>query len=434
MKLFAFYYFIFFYCLLHISCNNAIPFEVQHAIELAGDNRNELEKVLNHYNKKDKQKFQAACFLISNMKYHKSKQQIEISNQLSKYLVKTDSLYHALFSGMSSEEILLSKPKKQDEIRKKLADEYGLLPLPVKTDNDKSDLEILSAQFLIEHIDGAFARWKDSPLLKSLNFDDFKEFVLPYRSTNEELVFTQQQLHDIWADVIGQDGFHHIKAPLARYKAFVNKNRWINHYTKPVEKAAMYDLFFPKFKMDCHNMTNWSVRVLRACGIPAVYEYTPQWKDRDSRHFWCVSPDSTGVWQPYTAPDNNIKEDWESDIQYASKVYRRTFAAHKNTPYFIANEFEYIPEELNSPLLSDQTFRYHQTITLRLPLKANIENNLVYLNLFKGADSGDFAYPVYAPNRKQRSCCRTRVPTDVPRRNAMGGSRDPDSKRKLFTV
>ena len=84
------------------------------------------------------------------------------------------------------------------------------------------------------------------------------------------------------------------------------------------------------------------------------------------KHFWCVSPDSTGIFQPYTAPDNNIREDWESDIKYAGKVYRKTFEAQRNTPYFLAGEDEYIPESLRSPLLSDQTFRYHQTITLRI--------------------------------------------------------------------
>ena len=83
--------------------------------------------------------------------------------------------------------------------------------------------------------------------------------------------------------------------------------------------------------MDCHNMTTWSSDILRACGVATVYEYTPQWTDRDRKHFWCVSPDSTGIFQPYTAPDNNIREDWESDIKYAGKVYT-TFPKNKNTP------------------------------------------------------------------------------------------------------
>ena len=129
-------------------------------------------------------------------------------------------------------------------------------------------------------------------------------------------------------------------------------------------------------------MTNWSCNVLRACGVPTVYEYTPKWTDRDKRHFWCVSPDTTSILQPYTAPDNNLREDWESDIKYAGKVYRKTFGAQKDTPYFLAGEDEFIPEEFNTPLISDQTFRYHQTVTLRLPIEMNMTNKLVYLAMF----------------------------------------------------
>lgn len=82
---------------------------------------------------------------------------------------------------------------------------------------------------------------------------------------------------------------------------------------------------------------------------------------------------------PYTPPENNLCEDWQTNLQYASKVYRTTFGAQKNTPYFIADEDEYIPEPFLTPLLSDQTFRYHQTVTLRFPLQEEIPNKVVYL-------------------------------------------------------
>lgn len=82
------------------------------------------------------------------------------------------------------------------------------------------------------------------------------------------------------------------------------------------------------------------------------------------------------------APDNNLREDWDSDIKFAGKVYRKTYGAQKETPYFLAAKGEFIPEELQSPLLSDQTFRYHQTVTLRIPLSLRTSTNLVYLAMF----------------------------------------------------
>ena len=42
------------------------PDRLEYALEFAGKNRTELEKVLEHY-KEDTMKYRAACFLIENM-------------------------------------------------------------------------------------------------------------------------------------------------------------------------------------------------------------------------------------------------------------------------------------------------------------------------------------------------------------------------------
>ena len=40
------------------------------ALNLAGDNRAELQKVLDRYKEEDGDKYQKACFLIENMPFH----------------------------------------------------------------------------------------------------------------------------------------------------------------------------------------------------------------------------------------------------------------------------------------------------------------------------------------------------------------------------
>src|SRR5690606_40058646 len=52
--------------------------DVEEALQLAGENRLELELVLDHYRFQHKQKYEAASFLIANMPYHKSKQQVKL--------------------------------------------------------------------------------------------------------------------------------------------------------------------------------------------------------------------------------------------------------------------------------------------------------------------------------------------------------------------
>lgn len=65
MKHFFLLIFLFSFC----SCHK-YPIEVRIALEQAGENRPQLEFVLNKYYWGDRYKYRAACFLIANMPYH----------------------------------------------------------------------------------------------------------------------------------------------------------------------------------------------------------------------------------------------------------------------------------------------------------------------------------------------------------------------------
>lgn len=95
-----------------------------------------------------------------------------------------------------------------------------------------------------------------------MNFEDFIEFLLLYCTSNEELLVKRSQMQQIWKEKVGKDEFCNIQLPLNRYKIYVEKCRWLNHYVRPREHIRFYDLFIPKFKMDYHNMTNWSCNKL----------------------------------------------------------------------------------------------------------------------------------------------------------------------------
>ena len=365
-----------------ISCRN-YPSEVEEALNLSGENRAELEKVLEYSKKKGKIAYESACFLIENMKYHKSLNRLELDSSYIHFFNQIDSIYDHFFKGMSLDEIKSFKSKEYDSLRITLAETFNNIKTNKKNYKESTtDLKTIHADFLIDNIESALRIWEINGYTYKKDFDFFKEFILPYRTTDEYPAYKRSTIRTLYNKIISDSVNTSIYSKLERYKTYVNKCRWMNKHVKAKEHLGIYDLFIPKFKMDCHNMTTWSNNVLRACGVPTVYEYTPQWIDRERKHFWCVSPDSMGIFQPYTAPDNNIREDWESDIKYAGKVYRKTFEAQKNTPYFLSGEDEYIPKSLRSPLLLDQTFRYHQTITLRMPLSKKIKTRLVYLCMF----------------------------------------------------
>jgi len=87
--------------LLPLAGCNPYPKDIREALNQSGDNRPELEEVLNKYRKTDRLKYQAACFLIANMQYHETDVETELTPEHHKYFKKADSLYHAWFGALS---------------------------------------------------------------------------------------------------------------------------------------------------------------------------------------------------------------------------------------------------------------------------------------------------------------------------------------------
>ena len=116
-------------CALFImSCTDPFASGIKQSLALAGDNASELQAVLDYYKGKDRKKYKAACFLIANMQYHRSNRKLEIPKGYDSLFAKIDSVYKAMFPGMSSQEILKFKAKKSDSIQKVLGNEFKKLP------------------------------------------------------------------------------------------------------------------------------------------------------------------------------------------------------------------------------------------------------------------------------------------------------------------
>ena len=134
---------------------------------MAGKNRVELEKVLNHYSDDpaDSLKYKSAVFLIENMpeKYGYKGTAIDKKIEAFGYLEKeTDSIP---------------------------ADIVDIANSQFKERSEKVyDIKVITSEYLIEHIDIAYSQWKTIAWNKNLSFDDFCEYLLPYRLENEPLM------------------------------------------------------------------------------------------------------------------------------------------------------------------------------------------------------------------------------------------------------
>lgn len=352
-------------CMFCFSSCSSYPEEVEKALSVLGNNRAELVRVLEHYRSNDRLKFKAACFLISNMPYHKSGYNIELPKSYFTYFKMVDSMG-----------TLIPDANHNDSLTKVLGQQYASLAFPHDKVNTLDDIQRFTAEFLIENIDDAFYEWQHSPLLKSISFDDFKEWILPYRTVDEDFVGNKPMLRSIIYDKLFTGNAGTIYEVIENYKKYVRWQKEMNRQVISDKHIGPFDLFIPAFKMDCSNLAVYTCNYFRACGIPTVYEFTPQWPDKDSRHYWCASPDSIDVLQPYTPPYNNLLEDWPLDLKYVGKVYQRTFAAMKDSPYFLKNEDEMLPSVFDVPTIKDVTDRYHQCTEITIPMHVNTSNSL----------------------------------------------------------
>ena len=147
-----------------LSCQNGKHGDcIEDVLIAAGDNRTELEQVLEHYSDKgDSLKLEAAKFLIRNMLGHYS-----YADTLS-----ASHYYDAV------DKFLTMNPDCSPVVARAAIDSLGCLLLNQAIE---PDINIVNADFLINNIDNAFDSWKHSPWAQHINFEDFCEFLLPYK-------------------------------------------------------------------------------------------------------------------------------------------------------------------------------------------------------------------------------------------------------------
>ena len=187
---------------------NKIPKQITTNLKSFGENKNEFQKVIAHYKKnKNPLKLKAAFFLISNitdMYHYEGEGVIEYRKAFA--LLNETSL--------SNEQ----KIRKWDSLD--LTFGHKRL-LNVKRVND---YEKLKAELLIKHIDAAFKAWA-YPWAKELSFEDFCDYILPYKIYNEE--------PELWMQSIQRD-FKWLPDSMKQSTDAKQACLYINDYLKPV--------------------------------------------------------------------------------------------------------------------------------------------------------------------------------------------------------
>ena len=156
--------------LLSVACTTDREKRLKIALERANMNRGELEKVINHY-AHDSEKQEAARFLIANML---GKQVVDSTS------IPKSNLYYKAFSAYRKEHDFY-----ENEIQYEICDSLKKLYPEVKSDlRYLSDLQEVSADFLIQHIDRCFQLREQYAWCKTLDKETFYKYVLPYTANN----------------------------------------------------------------------------------------------------------------------------------------------------------------------------------------------------------------------------------------------------------
>ena len=284
---------------------------LEQALSLAGENRKELEQVLDHY-RQEPLKLQAAKFLIENMPGHLSYR----GEGIERYYDAVDSVLQE-GRGTSADDIV----ERINGLEQRFPKEYATV----------SDLKALKSGYLIANIDSAFSQWENGSWSAHLSFSDFCEWLLPYK-------VMELQALDGWRTYLKgryDEGLEKLRHSNMRRKSALWAARRINTNLRDSVKPHVDDSRMPpvhrlstKLRMPfgiCLDYSEIAAAVLRSEGVPAAVDFTPLWPFREAGHSWNVVLANNGRIVPFDGCETKPGDPHRLD-EKKSKVYRYTYA------------------------------------------------------------------------------------------------------------
>ncbi len=327
-----------------ISCTQnfeKVPDSVLIVLKKSGSNRVELENVIKEFQSKENAlKLKAAYFLIENME-DKGFARFEVSDS-DDNVIGFSALNYPDYNSMTRawDSIVRFRGKLHQQ---KVEFKY--------------DYEIISADYLINNVNQAFEVWENNPWTKFLNFDQFCEYILPYRSTNEPL--------EDWRSYFEKD-YSWLKDSIQDVNDPVEVCNWINN---DIKSWFRFDPRFYEHATDlgltemvegkmgrCEDMTNLAIYAMRANGIPVMSDFTPYWAKSGNNHAWNAVVGADGkivIFMGGEANPGHYKLN-----QAKAKVYRKTFALQPESLAAILKKNEEAPPYINRNGIVDVTREY----------------------------------------------------------------------------
>lgn len=313
---------------LIISCGGHGK-RVDEALTLAGDNRGELESVLDHY-KEDAPKLEAARFLVGNMPgcYGVNP---KLKEECRPFYDAYDSLACAY-----GYRVGMKWGKKVDSLWNRFSS------LHLNQYNSCNDPEWMKARQLIGEIELSFRAWKENVYSQDCSFEDFCEYVLPYRRMNGLLIDSARHVfyarhHGKYFAHAGKNWQQEIDSLLYEYRYLTHSGFWGTGI--PLWDAGTFEELRHGL---CSQRCWYNSLLLSSLGMPVAVDYVPAWANRNSSHTWNVvmiggkSYAFEAFWDndrwKYKRIYNNRTKDELWGKFRLPKVYRHTYSNHIEGP------------------------------------------------------------------------------------------------------
>ncbi|MDO4181614.1 MAG: transglutaminase domain-containing protein, partial [Bacteroidales bacterium] len=342
-------------CLLFLCCSCSSFFSSEQATQLelalqcSGRNRSELEKVLHHY-AQDSLKLEAAKFLIRNMPYHGYHE----GEELSKYY-----RYFELYSDGKHD------PRQLADSLKEADGDFYMSCLSYR-----QDVETVDSALLVDNIDWAFKVWHEQPWGKHVCFEDFCEFVLPYRIGDELPVKWRERLYKEYNPLL--DSIRTLPGaedPLLAAQVLMDEWQKIPfHLTLLFPSGPQLGPNAAMWRTgSCREFADGVVYMLRSVGIPCGTDQVLLRGDNNESHFWPFVLDKDR--HVYAAEPVPWTESEKMGI-VMSKVHRNTFGVNREWQEQFKKVQTVYPSFRNA-CLRDVTLSYADSMVCRVTVSAS---------------------------------------------------------------
>lgn len=353
------------FIILTISGCYKVEDDLQKALEYAGSNKTELYKVLRYYKNSDSEKYDAACFLIKNMPYYGSYD----GEALQDYL-----RYFEMYATTSM------SPQQVIDSLEKVGSVFNIRKLDYKR-----DILTIDSAFLVNHIDWAFKVWREQPWGRNVTFNNFCEYILPYRVGDEPLSLWREDLYNKYNPLL--DSLRNQSMaddPLDAAQVLIdyfNKKQY--RFTGLFPSGPNLGPIVLEWKTgSCREFADMIVYALRAVGIPCGIDRVLQRPDDNASHFWNFTLNKEGSTYMTEFPYQNR---WREAYKYSApkgKIYRVSFGLNVEKMRELEDVNNVYPA-FKFPFIHEVTSLYAKTHIVSIPrtcINANMGNEgLVYL-------------------------------------------------------